>query len=45
VHYPAISNIIRKVCAEYQLQYIEYPTTRKAIAAHYRFLKQMGRPI
>ncbi len=45
VHYPAISNIIRTVCAEYQLQYIEYPTTRKAIAAHYRFLKQMGRPI
>jgi linoleoyl-CoA desaturase len=42
VHYPAISNIIRKVCAEYQLQYIEYPTTRKAIAAHYRFLRTMG---
>jgi len=43
VHYPAISNIIRTVCAEYQLQYIEYPTTRKAIAAHVRFLKHMGR--
>lgn len=43
VHYPAISNIIRTVCAEYQLQYIEYPTTRKAIAAHVRFLRQMGR--
>jgi linoleoyl-CoA desaturase len=42
VHYPAISNIIRTVCAEYQLQYIEYPTTRKAIAAHVRFLKHMG---
>ena len=44
VHYPAISSIIKKVCAEYQLKYIEYPTTRKAIAAHYRFIKQMGRP-
>lgn len=43
VHYPAISNIIRTVCAEYQLQYIEYPTTRKAIAAHVRFLRQMGK--
>ena len=43
VHYPAISNIIRTVCKEYQLQYIEYPTTRKAIAAHVRFLRQMGR--
>lgn len=43
VHYPAISHIIRAVCAEYQLQYIEYPTTRKAIAAHVRFLRQMGK--
>lgn len=43
VHYPAISNIIRAVCSEYQLQYIEYPTTRKAIAAHVRFLRTMGR--
>ncbi|MFY8127155.1 MAG: fatty acid desaturase family protein [Chitinophagaceae bacterium] len=43
VHYPAISNIIKAVCAEYQLQYIEYPTTRKAIAAHVRFLRDMGR--
>lgn len=43
VHYPAISNIIRSVCLEYKLQYIEYPTTRKAIAAHVRFLRDMGR--
>ncbi len=40
VHYPAISDIIRNVCKEYQLQYIEYPTTRKAIAAHVRFLEK-----
>ncbi len=43
IHYPAISNIIKKVCVEYQLHYIEYPTTRKAIAAHFRFLRHMGR--
>jgi linoleoyl-CoA desaturase len=42
VHYPAISNIVRAVCMEYQLQYIEYPTMRKAIGAHVRFLKNMG---
>ena len=42
VHYPAISNIIRTICKEYQLQYLEYPTTRKAIAAHFRFLRHMG---
>jgi len=43
VHYPAISNIVRAVCMEYQLQYIEYPTMRKAIGAHVRFLRDMGR--
>ena len=43
VHYPAISEIVRSVCREYKLQYIEYPTMRKAVAAHVRFLKQMGR--
>ncbi|HVZ25659.1 MAG TPA: acyl-CoA desaturase [Sediminibacterium sp.] len=43
VHYPAISKIVRSVCVEYQLQYIEYPTMRKAVRAHVRFLRQMGR--
>jgi linoleoyl-CoA desaturase len=43
IHYPAISEIVRKVCVEYQLQYIEYPTMRKAVMAHVRFLRQMGR--
>lgn len=43
VHYPAISKIIKDTCAEYHLKYIEYSTTRKAIVAHYRFLKQLGR--
>jgi linoleoyl-CoA desaturase len=43
VHYPAISEIVRNVCREYQLQYIEYPTMRKAVVAHVRFLRQMGR--
>ncbi len=43
VHYPAISNIVKTICMEYQLQYIEYPTMRKAIGAHVRFLKNMGK--
>jgi linoleoyl-CoA desaturase len=43
VHYPAISEIVKNVCREYQLQYIEYPTMRKAVVAHVRFLKQMGK--
>jgi linoleoyl-CoA desaturase len=43
VHYPAISEIVKAVCKEYQLQYIEYPTMRKAVGAHVRFLRQMGK--
>ena len=43
VHYPAISEIVRSVCREYQLQYIEYPTMGKAVVAHVRFLRQMGK--
>ncbi|MFN7275594.1 MAG: fatty acid desaturase family protein, partial [Bacteroidota bacterium] len=43
VHYPAISEIVKRVCAEYQLQYIEYPTMRQAVSAHVRFLRRMGK--
>lgn len=43
IHYPAISEIVRNVCREYQLQYIEYPTMRKAVMAHVRFLRDMGK--
>lgn len=43
VHYPAISEIVRAVCFEYQLQYIEYPTMRQAVSAHVRFLRQLGK--
>ncbi len=43
VHYPAISEIVKAVCNEYQLQYIEYPTMRGAVVAHVRFLRQMGK--
>jgi linoleoyl-CoA desaturase len=43
VHYPAISNIVRSICKEHQLKYIEYPTVGKAIMAHVKFLKRMGR--
>jgi linoleoyl-CoA desaturase len=43
VHYPAISAIVRETCHEFSLPYVSYPTFRSAIAAHYRFLKTMGR--
>ena len=43
VHYPAISKIVQKVCEEYNLQYVEYPTMSRAVVAHVNFLKDMGR--
>jgi linoleoyl-CoA desaturase len=43
VHYPAISQIIRETCREFNVPYIEYPRMRHAIASHVSYLRQMGR--
>lgn len=43
VHYPAISKIIRKVCADYGIPYIEYPKVRLAVLSHVSYLRQLGR--
>ena len=43
VHYPALSEIVRKACQEYGIPYLEYPRVRYAIASHVSFLKEMGR--
>jgi linoleoyl-CoA desaturase len=43
IHYPAISKIVEKACRDFGIHYVSYPTVRAAIAAHYRFLKKLGR--
>ncbi len=43
VYYPELSKIVRMVCAEYGIAYVEQPTVVHAIASHVRFLKKMGR--
>lgn len=43
IHYPAISKIVKEVCEEYDLPYIEYATMGKAVRAHVNFLKDLGR--
>lgn len=43
VHYPAISKIVKKVCAEYQVPYNEFPTVFQAVSSHFTFLKMLGR--
>jgi linoleoyl-CoA desaturase len=42
IHYPAISRIVRDVCKEYQLPYVEYPKFREAVMSHIRHLREMG---
>jgi linoleoyl-CoA desaturase len=42
IHYPAISKIIKQVCQEYNITYIEYPKMRHAIVSHVHYLKKLG---
>ncbi len=42
VHYTKISKIVRETAKEFNLPYFEYQTTRKAIMAHFRHLREMG---
>ncbi len=43
VHYPAISKIIKKVCEDYGIPYIEYPKVSLAVISHVSYLRQLGR--
>jgi linoleoyl-CoA desaturase len=43
-HYPALATIVRATCAEHRIPHRTHPTLRAAIAAHYRYLRALGRP-
>jgi linoleoyl-CoA desaturase len=43
IHYPAISQIIKNTCEEFNIKYIEYKKMRHAIASHSNYLRKMGR--
>jgi linoleoyl-CoA desaturase len=42
VHYPAISRIVRQTCAEYDLNYIEFPRLDTAVRSHWKLLYELG---
>jgi linoleoyl-CoA desaturase len=42
IHYGKIAEIVKKTAKEFNLPYNEYKTTRKAIIAHFNYLKLMG---
>ncbi|MDR3716296.1 MAG: acyl-CoA desaturase [Puia sp.] len=43
VHYPAIRNIVKQTCEQFDIVYNEFPTMTKAIASHFRMMRQLGR--
>jgi linoleoyl-CoA desaturase len=43
VHYPALSKVVEDVCREFGVRYSEHRSIFSAIAAHYRWLRDMGR--
>jgi linoleoyl-CoA desaturase len=45
VHYPAISKIVEETCNEYGVQYRAHRTFRAGLLSHYRWLREMGRPV
>ena len=42
IHYPAISPIVKETATKYGIPYYDQPTTRAAIASHYRMLRKLG---
>jgi linoleoyl-CoA desaturase len=42
IHYPEISRIIKNVCAEYGVEYIEFPKLRTAIYSHVMHLRHLA---
>jgi linoleoyl-CoA desaturase len=43
-HYPALSKIVEQVCQEYGVRYGVHRTFFDGVKAHYRHLREMGKP-
>lgn len=43
IHYSKIATIVKATTKEFNLPYHEYKTTRQAVAAHFRYLKALGK--
>jgi len=44
VHYPALSKVVEETCQEFGVKYAAHKTFLGAVASHFRWLVQMGRP-
>jgi linoleoyl-CoA desaturase len=43
IHYPAISQIVQKECAAFDLPYNSLPSFRAAVISHFRFIRTLGK--
>ena len=44
VHYPRVSELVKRTCEEFGLRYAEHRSFLAGVASHYRWLRRMGRP-
>ncbi len=44
VFYPAIAPLVQQACGEFGVRYSVQPSFRRAVAAHYAWLRRMGAP-
>ncbi|GGA97648.1 fatty acid desaturase [Puia dinghuensis] len=42
IHYPALSRIVQKECAAFNLPYNSLPTFKAAVISHFRFIRTLG---
>ncbi|MEX2512591.1 MAG: acyl-CoA desaturase [Cyclobacteriaceae bacterium] len=42
IHYPAISKIVKQICSEYNITYLEHQRLRRAFLSHFRHLRMLG---
>jgi linoleoyl-CoA desaturase len=45
VHYPAVARVVEATCREYGMPYHAHRSFAAGIASHYRWLRQLGRPV
>jgi linoleoyl-CoA desaturase len=45
IHYPALSPIVKRVCAQYDLPYNTIPSMLTAIGSHYRTMRRFGQEL
>jgi linoleoyl-CoA desaturase len=43
VHYPALNQIVKQACLQHNIPYNEFPTMTKAVASHFKMMRELGK--